>query len=227
MTKNIETINKTIGASIANELVKDTIFVLKDNDDNYVGNYSIRFDEDAKKVIYAYSKYLCNGFFYNSTWEGAKVNLDRLQSLEDRFKLGKQFRIEEIDHYATLSEESKTGKIKVGLSSIQCEYTDFDDNQNWIWVIKNSNSNYVHRKSVKILDSKTYMYISYKTFGPECRGWSDQLKAEHWMDVLKLKSKEVGLEEVFYLEYINLNDAIKLHKAFNGENMVVTEMVVA
>ena len=84
-------------------------FVLKDQDGNYVGTNSISYDKATKQVIYSYSEFLTNGFYYSSSQKGAEAQLDKLNQLQAQFKLsGKQFHVEQIDKNEILYREAQT-----------------------------------------------------------------------------------------------------------------------
>jgi len=210
---------------MTNETVKNFTFVLKDQDGNYVSANSIGYYEDTKLVIYSYCRTLTNGFMTHPTWEYAQIQLEKLNQANARFKLKKEFHIEEIDMRATAHEEFISGKIKDGFAFIH-EYTEFDDGEKWIWVVKDSKGNFAHANSIKKWNSKTWMYVSFKSFSQECRGCVDQMAAERALDKIYSKSRDMGLNESFTLEYVNIDDAIKQHKVFKGENMVLIEKPV-
>ena len=85
------------------------IFVLKDQDGNFVGSNSISYDKQTRQVIYSFSKFLTNGFYYSLSQKAAEVQLDNLNQLQAQFKLsGKQFHIEEIDKNEVLYREAQT-----------------------------------------------------------------------------------------------------------------------
>lgn len=211
---------------MTNKNAKNTTFVLKDQDGNFVSGHSIDYYSDTKRVIYSYCKTLTNGFYSQPTHKMAEVELDKLNQANARFKLDKTFHVEKIeDVKAVILEESKMGSIS-SLPFIH-EVSDFDDNQKWIWVIKDSKGNLANKKSIKMWDSKTWIYVTYQTFSPECRGYMDLMACECAMDKLWSKSRDMDLDESFHLEYVNIEDAIKEHKAFIGDNMILVEKLVA
>lgn len=101
-----------------------SIYVLKDQDNNYVSETSIYFSNDLNKIVYSYSPYLTNGFYICPTKTQTLLVLGKLQILNDKYHLGKSFRLEEIDRYETLLAEHKLNVIKVGVSSIRHVYID-------------------------------------------------------------------------------------------------------
>jgi len=157
----------------------------------------------------------------------AETELGKLNQANARFQLPKQFRVEEIlDMDAVILEESKTNELKVGLSSIKHEYIEFDDNQQWIWIIRDSKGHIANGRSIKMWDRKTYIYVSFKTFSPECRGWGDMLQAERCMDVLKWEAEKMRLlDESFHLEYVDIDKLTDQNRSFEGDNMVLIEQV--
>ena len=200
------------------------IFVLKDQDGNYVSANSISYDSESKQVIYSYCKTLTNGFYNCSSFDDVQTLLDKLNQSQKRFKLEKEFHIEEIPMVATYKEEDR-----LGLDSrfpFKHEYIDFDDNERWIWVLKNSKGNLAPANSVKKWDSKTLMYVTFKTFSPECRGYIDLMSAEKALTKLYSKIRDMGLKEKFTLNYVNIDDAINQHELFKGENMILLEKSV-
>lgn len=86
---------------------KEGIFVLKDNDDNYVGSNSISYDTRNKRYIYSYSKFYTNGFYTYSNESDAMKGLEFLQLKSINIKIGIKFHVEEINRYETLKRESK------------------------------------------------------------------------------------------------------------------------
>jgi len=205
----------------------EMIYCIKDQDGNYVSANSIGYYEDTKRVIYSYSPTLVNGFYNSSTLGDAQIQLDKLNSANARFKLPKTFHIEEIDMNATAHEEVSLGLVKSGFAFIH-EYTDFDDNEKekWLWVIKDSKGNFAHANSIKKWNSKTWMYVIFKSFSPECRGYVDQMAAERAMSKLWSKSRDMGLDESFHLEYLDMEKIIKSAKSFKNDNMVLVEKPV-
>lgn len=101
-----------------------SIYVLKDEQNHYVSDYSICFSKELNKVKFMYSLYLTNGFYYSQTKLQALIKLGNLQVLNEKYNLGKIFRIEKIDRKATLILEHNLGVIKVGVSSIRHVYID-------------------------------------------------------------------------------------------------------
>ena len=199
------------------------VFVLKDQDDNYIGVNSIGYYPETKKVIYSYSKTLVNGFYSYSDFSDAQIQLDKLNSANTRFKLPKTFHIKEVDMKEIALVESKIGIIKT--CPFVHEEIDFDDNQKWIWVIKNQDGNFAHANSVKMWDKKTALYITYKDFSQECRGYVNQDSAKKAMSKLYSKIKKIGLSESFTMEYVNMDELIK--DDISTDNMIIVEKLVA
>jgi len=203
-------------------MTNEMIFVLKDSEGNYIGANSIGYDDETKKVIYSYSKTLVNGFYNYSDFSDAQYALDKLNSANSRFKLPKTFHIQEIDMKLTIKQEN--GLVISGIPFVN-EYTDFSDGETWIWVIKNQDGNFANANSVKMWDKKTSLYITFKTFSQECRGYVTQESAERAMDKLYSKIKKIGLEESFTIEYVNMDDLIDEY--VSTDNMIVVEKLVA
>ena len=90
-----------------------------------------------------------------------------------------------------------------------------------IWVIKDMETgNFVRRDCFKIIDGKN-LYISYRTFSRECRGYNDKDCAVIAQNKLMEQSYvSIGFE---VLE-VNLEGLIRDHRDFVGENMVVVEV---
>lgn len=200
-------------------------FVLKDNRENYVSAGSIHYYEESKRLCYSYSKYITNGFFTSPTRKMAQTELDKLNQAQARFQLsGKQFHVEEIqDMDAVILEESKLPEVKVGYCPFKHKYIEFDDGKDYAWVVRDNHNNLAHARSFKTIDNEL-LYISYQTFGPECRAYMDLLKAERVMDVLNWEVEKMRLNDTtFHLEYVDLGEATKQHLEFDGENMVITE----
>ena len=203
-------------------MTNEMIFVLKDSEGNYIGANSIGYCEDTKKVIYSYSKTLVNGFYNYSDFSDAQVQLDKLNSANSRFKLPKTFHIQEIDMKEAIKQES--GLVGLGFPFVH-EEIDFDDSQRWIWVIKNQDGNFAHANSVKMWDKKTALYITFKDFSQECRGYVDQDSAKNAMSKLYSKIKKIGLSESFTMEYVNMDELIK--DDISTDNMIIVEKLVA
>ncbi|HEY8804469.1 MAG TPA: hypothetical protein VIM42_05040, partial [Clostridium sp.] len=96
-----------------------------------------------------------------------------------------------------------------------------------VWVIKDSNNNFVHVNSIGMWDSKTWFYISHKAFTEECRAYATEERAGIVIEKLRLKSKSMGLEETFRLEYSDLNQLVQERSLFKGENTFFHEIEVA
>lgn len=208
-----------------NEMKKEMVYVLKDQEGNYVASNSISYNEDTKKVSYTYSKFLVNGFYNSSTLEIAQTELDKLLALNKRFQLaGKQFHVEEIDMVKVMYAESK---LNIPRYPFVTEYYDYDDSKWFVWVIKDSQGNFAYKNSIDKWDSKTWFYSSYKTFGMACRANQNLYKAEQYLETLTKKAEEIGLEESFHLEYMDINNAIDEHENFKGENHIVVFKKVA
>lgn len=205
---------------MTNENVKRRGFVLKDQNGNYVSSGSIYYYPETKRICYSYSRFITNGFTH-PTKKMAEVELDKLNQLQARFQLPKQFRIEEIADMNEVLLMGKSAEVKLGLSSIVIEYIDFSDSKRFVWVVKDDQNNFCHDKSFQRIEAET-MFISYKYFSPECWGYIDLLQAELVSDVLKWEAEKMRLNDTtFHLEYVDLREAIKQYKAFNGENMVL------
>lgn len=95
------------------------------------------------------------------------------------------------------------------------------------WVIKDDQNHFANRNSIGKLNKYTWLYIAFKTFSPECRGYESKEQAEK--AILKLNRKVIatGFDTVFRIEHHNLNNIIKEHKAFKGENMVICEKTIS
>jgi len=200
-------------------------FALMDQDGNFVAGHSIDYYKDTKRVVYSYSPTLTNGFFNHPTYEYAEIQLNKLFQVNARFQLPKTFHIEEIDGLAVVKSECETRKI-FPIPFVH-EYFDFDDGKHFVWVIKDSKGHFVHANSIKMYDSKTWMYVSSKTFSSDSRGYDNHNGAACAKDRLYSKCIKMKLNEVFSLEYLNLDDLIKQHKEFTGENLVIIEKLVA
>jgi len=97
-------------------------------------------------------------------------------------------------------------------------------NEQSIWVIKDQDGNFAHRNSIGKSGKNTYLYISFKTFSPECKGYIDKESAESALLELNKRKHIMGLHNSFNLEYNILSEMTKLHREFQGENMVLYEM---
>lgn len=197
------------------------VFVLKDQGGNYVSHNSISYDQESKQVIYSYSPQLTNGYYTCSAFDYAQTCLDRLNQSQKRFKLNKEFHIEKIATVATYTKEDSLGLCSK--FPIRHECIDFNDNERWIWILKDSKGNFANANSVCKWNKNTWLYVTFKTFGKECRGYVDQYAVDRALTKLYSRIKEMGIKETFRIEYVKLSDVIKQNKAFEGENMVVVE----
>lgn len=210
---------------------KNTYLFIKDQDNNYVAGHSIDYYKDTKQVVYAYSKFLTNGFYFNATLEGAKQELELLQTSQKRFKLEKQFHIEQIsDIRSVLLEEKKFGETKVGLSSIQHEYFEFDDGKEYVWVIKDNQGNFANSNSIRKTEKNIMTYVSYKTFSQGCREYSSLQRAQDFLHCLYHKNmyRNKRIFDVnFHLEYHDLLELIEEDYTFQGRSIIFVEKQVA
>ena len=97
-----------------------------------------------------------------------------------------------------------------------------------IWVIKDvATGNFVRSDCFKKIDGEN-LYISYKTFSRECRGFINFETCKGVLEELELKvSKIVGNFRFEALE-VNLDEVIFIHREFvcsgRVDNMVVIEI---
>jgi len=98
-----------------------------------------------------------------------------------------------------------------------------------IWVIKDQYGNFVRRDCFKKIDGEL-LYVSYRTFSEECRGFVDFKACNDVLKALKIKNGEIGCSIVFKALEVDLDEVILIHKDFvsNGkdENMVIVDIEI-
>ncbi|HEY8805262.1 MAG TPA: hypothetical protein VIM42_09210 [Clostridium sp.] len=87
-----------------------------------------------------------------------------------------------------------------------------------VWVILDSKGNY--SGGIRRIENED-IYISWKSFGPECRAYLNLEKATNVIWDLRASSNAVGLDETFYLDYVVLEDIIAEHKDSSGVDLVM------
>lgn len=97
------------------------------------------------------------------------------------------------------------------------------NNEGRRWVIKDQDDNFAHRNSIGKSGKNTCIYISFKTFSPECKGYISKESAELALQELNRRKSIMGLPNTFNLEYNIISELTKLHREFQGENMVIYE----
>jgi len=88
-----------------------------------------------------------------------------------------------------------------------------------MWVILDGNGHYA--SGIKEIDRGLNAYISYNTFGPECRGFLTLKRAVIIVGKLRSQSDDAGFDNTFLLHYLGIEEIIKDHKNFVGENMII------
>ena len=94
-----------------------------------------------------------------------------------------------------------------------------------IWIIKDQNGNIAHRNSIGKI-KHGWIYIAYKTFSEDCRGYITKEQAEKALLKLNKMRLIAGLDYDFHIELHNLNKIIQEHKLFRGENLVICEKML-
>lgn len=93
---------------MATKVTTEDVYVLKDQENNYVGNNSISYDKPTKKYFYSCSESLLNSRYNTySTELKAQEELDKLSKLATKIKFTMKFHIEKIDYMGVLLKESK------------------------------------------------------------------------------------------------------------------------
>lgn len=92
-----------------------------------------------------------------------------------------------------------------------------------LWVIKDSNGNYVYKNSIRKTGKNILAYIAYKTFTPECRGYSSSYTCEEALRELNNKCKIMELGIKFHISHSSLNELRKEYKEHKGEYMTYVE----
>lgn len=91
---------------------KEATFVLKDNNENYVGVNSISYNKKSKIYDYSHSEFLTNGFY---TYQNDKAVLEALGIIQQKgikIKNVIQFHFEEVNRLKILKEENLKGVPK-------------------------------------------------------------------------------------------------------------------
>lgn len=99
----------------------DMRFVLKDNDGNYVGKYSLSWDNEIQDNVYSFCKYLLNGFYTYQNENDANKDLEALQSKANEIKIGKEFHIEWINRREVINNECKMGVPRYPFQKVYCK----------------------------------------------------------------------------------------------------------
>ena len=97
------------------------------------------------------------------------------------------------------------------------------NNEEYLWVIKDQDGNFAHRNSIGKSGKNTCIYISFRTFSPECKGYISKESAELALQELNRRKSIMRLPNTFNLEYNILSKMTKLQREFQGENMVIYE----
>lgn len=87
--------------------IKEKTYVIKDNQNNYVGTNSISYDQKIGKYYYLYSPFLVNGFYTYPNELMAQEDLRRLQELANKIGFDMEFKIEQINMIEIMYFESK------------------------------------------------------------------------------------------------------------------------
>ncbi|WP_088225720.1 hypothetical protein [Desulfosporosinus sp. FKB] len=101
------------------------------------------------------------------------------------------------------------------------------NNKRLAWVIKDSQGNFCHANSIVKWNKTAWIYASYKEFSQECRGYLNLQQAKQYLDELKSKAKEIGLDESFHLDYVDLNKLVRQYIVSDekAENIILVEKV--
>jgi len=95
--------------------------------------------------------------------------------------------------------------------------------EEFIWVIKDQDGNFAHKNSIGKSDNHSWLYISFKTFSPECRGYIDKSYAEESLSDLNKNKIIAGFNIDFHLEYLSIDRIIEQHRGFVGDNLILFE----
>lgn len=90
-----------------------------------------------------------------------------------------------------------------------------------VWVIKDNYNYFAHDNSIRKYDPNTWMYISYKTFDPACRGYLTNESANKALEQININKDIMGINTKFRLEKVNYDIIIKQYQEFNGENLKI------
>jgi len=90
-----------------------------------------------------------------------------------------------------------------------------------VWVIKDQDGNFVNENCFKRFDGDD-LYVSYRNFSEECRGYLSYERAVNALQNIRCKSVN-GV--VFDVLEVNLSDVISQNRLFQGENMIVKSIM--
>ena len=96
-----------------------------------------------------------------------------------------------------------------------------------IYVVKDQNNHFVRRDCFKKIDGDN-LYISYRTFSEECRGYIGFEACNDVLKALELKIGNIGLDVRFGVSEVDLDEVILIHNEFVGsgrvDNMVIIDL---
>jgi len=92
-----------------------------------------------------------------------------------------------------------------------------------IWVIKDNQNNFANERSIGKLTKYKWLYIVFKTFSPEARGYITRKQAEVALSNLNKRNIVPEFDIPFHLEHLSLDKIIAEHKSFQGDNLVIHE----
>jgi len=93
----------------ADVMTNNEIYVLKDEEDNYVGVNSISYDKLTRENIYSFSDRLVNGYYTYTNKSDAINELELLQQKGQKINFGITFHIEKINMLEIIKNESNLG----------------------------------------------------------------------------------------------------------------------
>lgn len=88
-------------------MTRKYVFALKDDQENYISENSIRLNSETKKYHYVYSTRLANGFYTYSDKDQALEAVHNLKKLAEKIGFNKEFHYEEFDMKTRLLYENR------------------------------------------------------------------------------------------------------------------------
>lgn len=91
-----------------------------------------------------------------------------------------------------------------------------------VYVIRDNQNNFTHSNSITKIDENLYRYISFKTFDPACRAYETLETAKNALLKLIKKKNKIG-NLSFFIDKINLSEAIEDYKNYKDNNFLIKE----
>ncbi|WP_088185859.1 hypothetical protein [Desulfosporosinus sp. FKA] len=195
------------------------IFVVKDLNGNFA--QCINYDQKTEMVTYSSSPFLTNGPWTYSTEQQAIKKANELRKLSKLYNLDIRFYVDKLDPIKHLQFENSLGNI----SKYPFVHETFE--RTMLWVIRDDRGNFADRNSIFKSQASTWLYVSHKTFSPECRAYKTKRQALKVLSQLNDKKCNLGIDTEFSLDYVDIDKLIEEHKAFDGDSITIVRCEVA